>query len=242
MHSEVHERLRAISRARAFAIWSGVGMFALMAWTAFGWSLLELCVAVCLWLPPAALALADRWSTLLTLWGRRNTDLRVSLSVALIAGVAVPSVVPFRILNVANLPVLVLPALAIGALATARALRTDPALRQRTSDAAMVAVCLVLYGGALAFWLNHALPPLEERRAVVTVTDLRQQREHKGQITFLARATSATTLEDGDDYRVPHDVWKRLQVGAPACIDERRGLLGVTETAISPCAAGATPS
>ena len=242
MHSEVHERLRAISRARAFAIWSGVGMFVLMAWTAFGWSLLELCVTVCLWLPPAALALADRWPTLLTLWGQRNTDIRLSLSVALIAGVAVPIVVPFRILNFANLPVLVLPALAIGALATARALRTDPALRQRTSDAAMVAVCLVLYGGALAFWLNHALPPLEEHRTVVTVTDLRQNREHKGQITFLARTTAGPTTEDWEDYRVPHDVWKRLQVGTSACVDERRGLLGVTEAAISACAAGTTPS
>lgn len=242
MHSEVHERLHMISRARNIAIWLGVGMVALMAWTAFAWSFLEPGVAVCLWLPPAALILADRWPTLLTLWGRRNTDIRLSLSVALIAGVAVPIGVSLKILNFANLPVLVLPALAIGALATAWALKTDPALRNRTSDATKVAVCLVLYGGALAFWLNHALPPLEEHRTVATVTGLSMNREHKGFTTFHARATSGPTTGHWDDYRVPRDVWERLQVGAPACINERRGLFGVTEAAISACPAGATAS
>ncbi len=242
MHSEVHERLDMISRARSIAIWPGVAMVALMAWTAFAWSFLEPGVALCLLLPPAALLLAGRWPTLLTLWGGRNTDIRLSLSVALIAGVIVPIEVPLKILNFANLPVLVLPASAIGALATAWAMKTDPALRKRALDATKVAVWLVLYGGALAFWLNHALPPLEEHCTVVTVTDLGKNREHKGFTTFHARATSGPMTERWDDYRVPHDVWERLQVGAPACITERRGLFGVTEAAISACPADATAS
>ena len=168
-----------------------------MAWTAFAGSFLEPVVAVCLWLPPAALLLAGKWPTLLTLWGRTNTDIRLSLSVALIAGAVVPIGVALKILNFANLPVLVLPALGIGALATAWALKTDRALRKRTWDATKVAVCLVLYGGALVFWLNHALPPLEERRTVVTVTELGMNLEHKGFTTFHVGAPRARRQRNG---------------------------------------------
>lgn len=243
MHSEGHERLHRVSRARTFAIWPLIGMGALMVWTVFAWSFLEPAAAVCLCLPPAALMLAHKWPTLLTLWGRSDTDVRLSMSVALIAGVVVPIGVPAKILNVANLPVLILPALVIGSLATAWALKTDPALRKRTWDAWKIAVCLVLYGGALVFWLNHVLPPFEEHRAVVRVTGLRMNQEIRGSFTtFHARTTAAPTGVDWDEYRVPRDVWKRLQVGAPACIDERRGLFGVIEAAITPCAAVASAS
>lgn len=242
MPSEVHARLRLISRARTIVIWLGIGLVGLMAWTAFGESFLEPGVPVCLCLPPAALWLVHRWPMLMTLWARRDTDIRSSLSVALIAGVAVPIGVPLKLLNVANLSVLVLPALVVGALATAWALKTDPALRKRPWDAAMVAACLVTWGGVLVFWLNHVLPPLEEHRGVVTVTGLRMNREHKGFTTFHVRATAAPTTEEWDDYRVAHDDWQRLQVGSPACLDERRGLFGVTEAAISACPAGAPAS
>lgn len=100
-------------------------------------------------------------------------------------------------------------------------------------------MCLVLYGGALVFWLNHALPPLEAHRMVVTVTGLGTNREHKGSTTLHARATPGPATARWDDYRVPHDDWTRLQVGAPACLDERRGLFGVTEATISACPGGA---
>lgn len=242
MYSRVHERLRAISRARGIAIWAGVGMVALMAWTNYAQSYLMPGVAVCLCLPPAALGFAHRWPTLLTLWGRNSTDIRLSLSVALIAGVAVPIAVPLKVLNFANLPVLMLPALVIGASATALALGNDPALRKRRWDVASVAACLVAYGGALMFWFSHVLPPLDEHRAVVTVTGLRKNTEIKGFTTFHARAVGAPTTEDWDEYRVPREAWKQLQVGAPACIDERRGLFGVTEAAITDCSAGASAS
>lgn len=242
MRSEVHERLHLISRARTIATWPGIGLVALMAWTVAGSSSLEPGVPVCLCMPPAALWLVHRWPALFTLWARRTTDIRLSLSVALIAGVAVPIGVALKIVNVANPSVLVLPALVVGALTASWALKTDPALRKRPWDVAKVALCLVSWGGALVFWLDHALPPLEEHRAVVTVTDLRMNREHKRFTTFHARATAALTTEDWDDYRIPHDDWQRLRVGAPACIDERRGLFGVIEAAISACPAGAPAS
>lgn len=242
MHSDVHERLDAISRARGIAIGLGVAMVALMAWTALSSTLLMPGVAACLLLPPAALVLVARWPALLTLWARHNTDIRLSLAIALITGVVVPIEVALKRLNVENLPMLVLPALVIGGSATAWALNNDPALGKRMGDAAAVAACLVMHAGALVLWLNHVLPPLEKRRTVVAVTDLGQNREHKGFTTFLVRTTTASTMADWEDYRVPHDVWKRLQVGAPACVDERRGLFGVTEAAISTCPAGAHAS
>jgi len=237
MHSEVHERLHMISRTRTITMWPQIGMVALMAWTGFAWSCLTPGVALSLCLPPAAIMLTKRWPTLLTLWGRRNTDMRASLPVALIAGMVVPISAAAKLLNVANLPVLIVPAAVIGALATAWALKTDPALRARTSDVARVAACLVVYGGALALWLNHVLPPLEEHRATVAVTGLRMNREIRGFTTFYASTTAASTAVAWDEYRVSHDDWKQLQPGLRVCIAERRGLFGVTEAAITACPA-----
>jgi len=123
----------------------------------------------------------------------------------------------------------------IGGAATIWSLAIDPALRARPWDSAAVAVCLVLHAGALVFWLDHVLPPAQERRAEVTVTGLRKVAEHKGVFSFRVQTSAAPTTEPWNDYVAWRADWLRLTVGAPACVVERHGLLGVTELTVSPC-------
>jgi hypothetical protein len=159
----------------------------------------------CLLLPVAALLLAGARPTLLTLQQPRRTDVRASLHGALLMGTLAPLVAGMKVLPIATVLPLVASALVIGALATAWTLAADPTVREKETVFASVAFVLMLYGGALAVWLNHALPPLKTESTLVTVTGMRVYSTRAGP-TFLLRTDPGGTLADWREMDVERSV------------------------------------
>ncbi len=229
------DRLRALRRAQhvgKFAVW---GIYLVGLWAIYAWRYVDQVVALCLLLPVAALWLAGAWPTLLTLREPSRADVRVSLWMALLMGAVAPLAAALKTLAMASLVPLIAPAVALGAAATAWALAADPTVRVRKAAIAGVVLPLMLYGGALAVWLNHALPPLQATRAVVTVTGTQVKRGGRGGPIYKVSLGPAPTTIDWRELDVAHSTWEQLYVGSPACLDERRGALGGTEATIHPC-------
>jgi len=228
------DRLRALSRAQRagkFAIWV---IYITGMWAIYASRYVVPVVLACLLLPVAALWLAGSRPTLVTLQEARRTDVRVSVWTALLMGALAPMMAGMKTLAIGSILPLIAPAIALGALFTAWALVADPTLKERKSALAGVTIPLILYGGSLAMWMNHALPPLKDTRAVVTVTGTRAHAQRGGPV-FEVWLGPAPTPIDWRQLNVPRSTWEGLHVGSPACLDEKVGLLGVTEATIDPC-------
>ena len=235
------DRVHALLRVRLFARVAMFGIYAVGIWAIYAWRYVEPVVAFCLALPVVAFVLAGARPMLLTLQEPRRSDVRASLWLALLVAALVPLAALARLLDFASVVPLIAPAVVLGALASACALAADPTVRERKAAVVAIVIPMMLYGAGLAAWLNHALPPLHATRAVVTVTGTRVDRASRGGTFFEVWVSPAPTVFDWHQMNVPGTVWASLHVGASACLDERRGLLGATEATIRPCAETASP-
>jgi len=229
------DRLRVLSQAQRlgkFAVW---GVYIAGMWAIYASKYTEQVVTAFLCLPVAALLLAGVRPTLLTLQEPRRSDVRVSLWPAMVMGAIAPMAVAIKTLAIASAVSLIAPAVIVGVAATAWALIADPTVRERKAAVAGIAIPMILYGGALVVWLNHILPPLQETRAVVTVTGIRVSHPSRGGQIFRVSIGPAATTVAWHELEVPRSTWEHLQAGSLACLDERRGMLGVTEATVGPC-------
>jgi hypothetical protein len=227
--------MRALTRAQRFGKFALWGVYIAGLWTIYASRYAEQVVAAFLFLPVAVLWFAGARPTLLTLQEPRRSDVRISLWPALVMGAVAPTVVAAKTLVIASIFPLIAPAVVIGIAATVWALIADPTVRERKAAVAGVVIPLILYGGALGVWLNHVLPPLRDTHAVVTVTGTRVIHPSRGGPIFRVSIGPAATVVAWRELEVPRSTWEHLQVGSLACLDERRGALGVTEATVSPC-------
>ena len=229
------DRLRVLSQAQRFGKFGVWGVYIIGMWAIYAPKYVEQVVAAFLCLPVAALWFAGARPTLLTLQEPRRSDVRVSLWPAMVMGAIAPMVVAMKTLAIASVFPLIAPAVIVGVSATAWALIADPTVRDRKAAIAGVAVPMILYGGTLGVWLNHVLPPLQDTRAVVTVTGIRVSHPSRGGPIFRVSIGPAATVAAWREVEVPRSTWETLQVGSLACLDERRGVLGVTEATVGLC-------
>ncbi len=229
------DRMRALALARRFGKFAVWGVYIAGLWAVYASRYAEQVVAAFLLLPLAVLWFAGVRPTLLTLQEPRRSDVRISLWPALVMGALAPAAVAAKTLAIASIFPLIAPAVVLGIAATAWALIADPTVRERKAAVVSVAIPLILYGGALGIWLNHVLPPLRDTHAVVTVTGIRAIHPSRGGPIFMVTIGPAETVVAWRELEVPRSTWEHLQVGSLACLDERRGALGVTEASVSPC-------
>lgn len=167
--AQADDRVRVLRLARGaiFVVTAGLLFLVQLSFAAPHYA--DIAVPACLVLPVVALLLAGSWPTLLTLQVLRRADIRASLTPALFLAALAALVVAVQMLPIVSFAPLLVPAIVIGALAMAAALAVEPTLRQRRADIAIVAIPLLMYGGALGAWLDDLLPPREQTRAVVAL-------------------------------------------------------------------------